>query len=168
MRVKDHNKVSSWNFFMEDMSGETVQVPPQGGTNTIQELLTLVLSYIQTYDNHTNNEYSKQQRIYAEEDGLSFNAYMIKLIEHQFCLRNSNTTPCWSGGVGDTIHNALTKVDGWIEHTPEVLQQKVQAAISFLTPSKSKTFGGCSVCGGSKVMSRSSNNLGRAGKLNNI
>ena len=153
---------------MEDMGGETVQVPPSGGVNTINALLTMVLSYIQTYDNHTAGEYSKQQRIYAEEYGLSFDAYILKLIEHQFCIRNKATTPCWSDGVGDSIHNALTKVDGWIEHTPEVVQQKVQAAIAFLTPSKSKTFGGCSVCGGSKVMSRSTNNLGRAGTLNNI
>lgn len=168
MRVADHNKVSKWNFLMEDMAGNEVQVPPSGGTNTLPQLLTLVLSYIQTYDNHTAGEYSKLQRQFAEEDGLSFNAYMVKLIEHQFCLRNSGKVKCWNSGAGDIIHNALSKVDGWVEHTPNVIQQKVQRAIEFITPSKSKTLGGCAVCGGSRVMSPNVNNLGRAGTLNKL
>jgi len=150
---------------MVDMGGNEITVPPSGGTNTLHQLVTQVLSYIQVYDNHTDGEYSKAQRVLAEGAGVSFEAYIARLVEHQFCIR-SRSVKCWSDGLGDDIHSALSVVDGWVAKTPEVVRSKIQNAIEMLTPSGSKTFRGCAACGGSRVMDPSINNLGRAGRLN--
>ena len=154
---------------MIDMGGQEIVIPPSGGANTLSQLLTQVLSYIQIFDGHTDGEYSKAQRALAEEAGITFDRYMLRLIEHQFCVNNAaRGIKCWSDGVGDTIHSALTVVDGWVAKTPEVIRNRIQNAIERITPSRARTFGGCSACGGSRVMDPRINNLGRAGRLNRL
>ena len=170
MRVKNPNTVSNWKFYIEDLEGNEVVIPNGPGLNRVTDLIPLVLSHIAVYDNHSSNEYSKEQRRLAEEAypnvGNSFEKYLLKLIEHQMCLRNKTTIQCWSEGTGDDIHNALSAVDGWVAKTPQVIKNIVQVGIARITPSHSKTFGGCSACGGSRTMSPKINNLGRAGRLN--
>lgn len=165
MRIKNINQIGEWRFYLENPEGEEVVVPPSGWFNTLQQLKEAVLSYIDIYDTATGGAYSKEIRRDAEKEGLSLDAYMIKLIEHQFCLRNSGIK-CWSSGVGDTIHSILSKVDGFIEKASPAVRGKMQDAIERVTPSHSRTFGGCSVCGGSRVMKSSGSNLGRAGRFN--
>lgn len=168
MRVANPNKVASWSFQLIDPEGEEITIPSTGGMNNLQALKMAVLSHIQVYDNATGEEYSKEQKRLAEEAGKSFEQYIGQLIEHQMCLRFKNQIQCWNEGVGDSIHNALSAVDGYVAKTPEPIRRMVERAISVITPSKSVTFSGCSACGGTHVMNPRKNNLGRAGKLNNI
>jgi len=167
MRVKNPQNVSNWKFYIEDPSGVEVVIPPSDPCNSLNKLLGQVLGYIQVYDNMTQGEYSKKQRELAVKDGLDFEDYMLKVIEHQVCLRAKGTIPCWKG-TGDLIHSALGKVDNLIDHSPEIVRNVMQRAVSSATPSKTKKFGSCSACGGSRSFSPSVDNLGRANKLNNI
>lgn len=160
-------QVTNWNFIMEDPSGNEVMVPPERGLPNLAALTAMVLSYINIYDNATQNQYSLKQRELAAQAGKPFESYIRKVIEHQFCLRNKNQgVDCWSDGLGDDIHNTLSKVDGFVEKAPTAIRNVIEKAISAITPSRSKSFGGCSSCGGGRSFSPSQDNLGRAGKLN--
>ena len=160
---------------------------PEGGEvvlgpfSNLYTLQNQVLSYIGIYDSMTNDEYSKKlkedAKWYAggeEAAGILrgeteyWKKYVKLLIEHQMCLRNKSIK-CWSGGVGDDIHNVLTKVEGFVmEKAPEPIQKMVRRFASVISKGKRSSVTGCSSCGGTVVMSPSVANMGRAGKLNKI
>jgi hypothetical protein len=152
---------------MIDPKGEEVAVPPSGVSSSKQKLLNQVLSYIGMYDNITGNEYSKEQRRLAEEAGMPFDQYIGKLIEHQLCLR-SKSIKCFNDGVGDAVHEVMGKIDGFVERAPKPIKLLIQKVFAEVTPSKSRTLGGCSACGGSRIMAPRANNLGRAGTMNRL
>jgi len=168
MRVQNPNQIASWNFHIIGPDGEEVIIPPERGMPTIGKITNAVMSHIGVWDAHTDNEYSQVQRQLAEESGMEFKAYIMKLIEHQMCLRNKSSIKCWNDGAGDSIHNMLSKVDNYVEKTPEPIRRLVGAAIAKITPSRTRSFGGCAACGGSRVMSPNQDNLGRAGKVNRL
>lgn len=167
MRVKHPNKISNWQFTLINPAGEEITVGPHSSLNS---LLDQVMSYIEVYDGMTDREYSKKQRQLAMESGIDFRKYMLQLTEHQMCLNFRNKgVECWSSGLGDDTHNLLAKVDGFVEKIQSApVKRIISRAIEIITPSKSKTLGGCSSCGGSRVMKPESDNLGRAGRLNRL
>ena len=167
MRVKNHQEVTAWNFVMITPDG-TEQVVPQIGTSNLPTLLRIVISLISAYDGATDGEYSKEQRLLAEEEGTEFETYISKVIEHQLCLRMSGRIPCWNDGYGDKLHSKLSAVDGYIENTPALIRNALTFAVSKITPSKSRSFGGCSSCGGTFAFNPSVDNLGRAGQMNKL
>ena len=167
MRPKNPNNVSSWRFNLVDPEGIELSIPNIGTYNTRELLFNAVMSYVRVYDEVTKGGYTKKAREEAEKWGVSFEVYMRKVIDHQMCLTN-RAIDCWSDGLGDDLHKALGKVDGYVKRTPAIVRKTVQAAIQKLTPSKSATFGGCSSCGGSRVFRPYENNLGRAGRMNNL
>lgn len=167
MRVANPNQVTNWRFFLIDPNGEEVIIPPEGGHSTKDKLVRQVMSYIGMYDNITSREYSKEQRALALEAGKSFEEYISKLVEHQVCIRNKSVK-CFNDGVGDKIHEAMGKVDGYIEKAPLPVRKIIERMVASVTPSRSKTLGGCGGCGGTRVMSPNRNNLGRAGRLNRL
>jgi hypothetical protein len=167
MHVKDHNQVGNWNFKLENPSGVEVTIPDDPkGISRLNHLVRIVISVLNVYDGATGGEYTKKQRELAAEKGVSFEEYMGRVIQHQFCIRNKQTVKCLNDGWGDDIHSALSAVDGYIEKTPQVIQRAAGKMISRITPSKSRTFRGCSRCGGTSVFKATADNLGRAGKLN--
>lgn len=167
MRVKNPNQIGTWSFRMLDPEGNTIMVPPSGTLNSIGELLGQVMAHFRIYDSATNGRYSEKQREFADKQGMTFDEFMIQLIEHQMCINGMGQVPCWSGGLGDDIHNVMKGVDKAISKAPFKLQQAAQVLISKLTPSGSRTLSGCSSCGGTPVMDPNANNLGRAGTVNN-
>jgi len=122
------------------------------------------MSHIRVFDEVTKGKYTKLIREEAAKYNETMEVYMLRVIDHQMCLTNK-AIDCWKG-VGDVVHNVLGKVDGYVKHTPMVVRKKVEAAIQRITPSRSKSFGGCSACGGSRVFHPYENPLGRAGTLN--
>lgn len=165
MRIQNPNQVGAWSFHVKDIEGNDIVIPPYSTSSSIEELLSLVLKYIQEYDNVSNGEYSKTQRELAAKEGMSFEDYMKKLINHQMCLRNRGVIPCWSDGLGDNIHNLFDKVASF-KKAPESTKTKIQNIISSFVPGFVIKGAGCASCGGSMVMSPTKDNLGRAGKLN--
>lgn len=164
MRVKNPNQVSKWSFLIIDPSGNEVVVPPSDPCNSVGRLHGMVMGVINVYDNITGGEYSKKQRELASAKNMDFEDYVFKLIENQMCSRFK--IDCWSEGIGDDIHNVLSKVDDFIEHTPAPVRKVMQAVVAKVTPSKTKRFGSCSSCGGTRAMNPSVDNLGRKDKLN--
>lgn len=168
MTLKEPAKFSNWSFIVEDPEGKEIEIPSGGRyANTLSQLTAAVLQHIAAYDGATNGEYSKNQRELADKEGVTFDKYIQMLIQHQICLRYKGSVPCWTG-LGDKIHLALSAVDGFVAKTPEVVRQRMERAIKVMTPSKSKTLGGCSACGGTRKMDPNANNLGRAGFLNRM
>ena len=168
MRVQNPNQIGNWSFRMLDPEGNTIMVPPNGTTNSVGELLNQVLAYISIYDSGTEGSYSKKQREFAEREGISFEDFLLKLIEHQMCINHRGQVPCWSDGLGDDIHNFMMGVDKKIAKAPKALSHRIQGLISKMTSGGSRTLGGCSSCGGTTVMNPQADNLGRAGTVNRI
>ena len=165
MRIANPQQVTHWKFYLKDPNDQEVMIPSDGVHTHKDRLLNQVLSYINMYDNVTSNEYSKEQRALAAQAGRDFEGYIGQLIENQMCLRNK-WIKCYTDGVGDKIHEAMGKVDGYIEKAPAPVRKVIQKMIASVTPSKTKSFGGCGACGGTRIMSPRGNNLGRAGTLN--
>ncbi len=167
MRVKDHSQVGNWTFVLENPDGDQLTLPPgDKGFNRLSQLRENVLAVIELYDESTGGEYSKKQRELAAQLQMSFPDYITKVIEHQFCLRMHGKVKCWSDGVGDTLHNAIGKIDDLQAKVSPVMRKAIQSVTARVTPSRSTTFRGCGRCGGTKSFSPKSDNLGRAGKLN--
>lgn len=157
--------VSGWTFSMEDPAGVVFEVPgnPQGA-NSLEECLGLTMEYIDAYDNATNGEYSRNQRSLALDASMDFRSFMRKLIEHQMCLRGK--AECYQDGLGDKLHNVMTKVDAVVASAPGPLKKVAESIIAAITPSHTTTLGGCSRCGGTRTFQKNKDNLGRAGRLN--
>lgn len=153
---------------MEDPEGNAIQVPPSGAFGNIDELHAAVIQYMQIFDGVTNGEYTKIQRGLAESHKLQFTDYIMELIQHQMCVRNVGSIPCWSSGLGDSLHAAAGVVDSAIKVLPAPLRTGMQKMIAKVTPSRSPTLSGCQSCGGTGTFKSGENNLGRAGKVNNI
>ena len=167
MRPKNPERVTNWSFYLTSPSDEEIRIPDvREGSISITALLARVANLLHVFDEATNGEYTKQQRELAAQAGLEWNAYLRKLILHQFCLRNNSSIPCYNEGGGDLLHNTLTAVDGYVAKTPERVRNVVRRAIETITPSNSQTFQGCASCGGTFTFSPKADNLGRAGKLN--
>lgn len=169
MTIKDTSKFSQWFFYMIDpyTLGE-IRVP--AGSNPspgIHQLVSVVIAQMNEFDFASNNSYSLKARERAAELNLTFEQYMTQLVHHQICLRNSHIPGlCYANGIGDSIHELLSGIDGIVAKLPSVLQEGVKKVVQKITPSKTKTLGGCSVCGGSRSFSPKEDNLGRAGRLN--
>lgn len=169
MTIKDTSKFSSWFFYMIDpyTNGE-IRIPagptPSGG---IHQLVHAVITQMNEFDRVSNNSYSAKARSRAAELNITFEQYMTQVVHHQLCLRNSHIAGlCYSNGIGDSIHELLSGVDKVVDKLPEALKDKVKKVIQKITPSRTSTLGGCSVCGGTRSFSSKKDNLGRAGRLN--
>lgn len=165
MKPKNPNNISSWKFQLTDPNGEVISIPLTGTFNTRRLLHTAVMSHILIYDEATKGGYTKKAREEADLYKVDLSTYMLMVIDHQMCLTN-RAIDCWNDGLGDKIHEAMGKVDGYIKHVPLVVRKHVETAIQKITPSRSKTLGGCSSCGGSRVFHPYENPLGRAGTVN--
>lgn len=169
MTIKDTTKFGNWFFYMLDpFELKEIRVPtgnnPEHG---IHQLVNRVIAQMSEFDKVTNGEYSKKARVRSAELSLTFEQYVLKLVHHQICLRNQHIPGfCYSNGIGDTIHELLSGVDKIVAKLPTALQNAATKIIKRITPSKSATLGGCSVCGGSRSFKPKEDNLGRAGKLN--
>jgi len=83
--------------------------------------------------------------------------------------RGKRAIKCWSGGLGDDIHNVISKVEGFIfEQAPKPVVNMITRFARIATRGRSNTFSSCASCGGTSVMKADTNNLGRAGRLNNM
>jgi hypothetical protein len=165
VRPKNPNNVSSWKFQLTDPSGILLTIPNIGTFNTKAQLHAAVMSHIRVFDEVTKGGYTKLIREEADKWKETLDQYMGRVIDHQLCVTN-RAVDCWNEGLGDQIHEVMGKVDGYVKKTPEVVRKKVEAAIQRITPSRSKSFGGCSACGGSRVFHPYENPLGRAGTVN--
>lgn len=168
MRPKEPRQIGAWTFHMEDPEGNAIQVPPGGAFTNIDELHAAVLQYMQIFDGVTDNAYTKTQRELAESHKLQFTDYIMELIQHQMCVRNVGSIPCWSSGLGDSLHKAAGMVDTAISILPTTARTVMQKMIAKVTPSHSPTLSGCQSCGGTGTFQSGVNNLGRAGTVNKI
>ena len=167
MKVAKPNQVTSWTFEMINPAGDTVTLGPHP---TIYQLVNQVMSYIGVYDGMTENKYSAQLTEQANKvsDG-NLEKYVKLLVEHQTCIRLKGKIDCWSGGVGDDVHEFISKVEGFVlEKAPAPIVGIVRRFAKAVTKGKSSTFTACSSCGGTAVMDAKVNNLGRAGALNSF
>ena len=157
---------------MQDPSGDEMRLPTKAGfASSLNQLTEMVVSQISSFDKVTDNGYSKKLRESAAKQNLAFSQYMSKLVEHQICLRQPNSTEfCWGDGFGDEVHKFFTKIDGWFKDKPRLMQgigtMATQIATKLATGTAKHKFSECSTCGGTKVLSKNKDNLGRAGKLN--
>ena len=164
MTLKDPRKFTLWKFSMLNIeTGREFTVPIDGKpAQSLQSLTATVVAQMGEFDRISNGEYTKLAREEANKIGISFPAYVSLLIQHQICL--TGIVPCYSSGIGDTIHTIFKKVDGVVDRLPAPLKSMAKAITKAIT--KQEKFGGCSSCGGSKSFKPKVNNLGRAGTLN--
>lgn len=168
MTPKNASQIGSWTFRMKDLEGKEIVVPPSGHFNNVTALLTAVLEYIRTFDSISNGEYSKKQQAFAQEQGYSFPDFMMSAILHQMCVNNKGAIPCWNDGVGDRIHEAAGKIDGFIQALPEGISKRMKKVVQAITPSHVPRFSNCATCGGTPVFDPNQDNSGRAGKVNRM
>lgn len=165
MKVAKPQNVTNWEFRMMNPAGEEVVVGPYG---TIYQAVNQVMSYIDVYDTATSYKYGKRLReqagVYTRGD---LTKYVKMMIEHQMCVRHKGNVQCWSGGIGDDIHDVVCKVEGWVlEKAPAPIVKMVRRFAKAASKGKSNSFAGCASCGGTSIMNPAVENLGRAGKLN--
>jgi hypothetical protein len=88
-----------------------------------------------------------------------------EIIEHQICIRMVHPYRyCYSGGIGDDIHNK------WIKPFLSSIEVKVEkmGKLGKLVATVVKKVKSCGGCGGTRVFKSGVNNMGRAGKLNKL
>lgn len=168
MRPKEPRQIGAWTFHMEDPEGNAIQVPPNGAFSNIDELHAAVLQYMDIFDGVTDKAYTAKQRELAESHNLQFTEYILQLIQHQMCIRNVGSIPCWSSGLGDSLHQAAGLVDKGISILPTTVRTVMRKMVAKVTPSHNHTLQGCQQCGGTSTFQSGANNLGRAGTVNNI
>lgn len=171
MTIKDHTRFGEWKFYLVDpVTGADLKIPiGEPKTQSLPALVQLVAAQMEEFDRITDNKYSAKARQEASNKGMNLNQYISLLIEHQICVRSSNSSDlCWSNGVGDVVHGLFTKVDGLVANLPAPLKRIAASIIEKITPSSSQTLGGCSSCGGTRSFTPDASNRGRVGKLNDI
>lgn len=173
MKIKDHNKFIHWIFHVKSPIDNKDLCLPIGckPAKNLLNLTQVVLNQMNEFDKITNNDYTKKGREIAESYKMEFPTYMMEVIEHQLCLRSFNPKQeCWSSGAGDRLHQAFSSIDVAISNpnVPKAVQRIYARVVQKITPSKSKTLGGCSRCGGTRIYDPKERNEGRAGRMNKI
>lgn len=153
MKLKNPNHSPHEGFvfyFIHPSNGETQMV---GGANSIDTLETKV-----------RHQFSNLKMPVPEN--------LREIIEHQICLRQPRPMEsCWSGGLGDDIHHKwvkpfLAKVASVSE--PTKVGGGIISRIRRGAASMARRVGSCGSCGGTHVYEQSSQNLGRAGQINQV
>ena len=167
MTIKDQTQFGRWSFSMINPENSSQFTIPIGGgySKSLAELTNLVSEQMGEFDRVTSGEYTKKAREEAEKKNLSFPAYLSLLIQHQICVLNNNTVPCYSNGIGDDIHSLFKGLDGFVAKMPSPIRKAAEQLTKAITGGQ-KQFGGCQTCGGTRAFNPNANNLGRAGKLN--
>ena len=147
MYLKNRNKSPEpgFVFYYEDpVTKKEVRVPETRQANGLNALAALV-------------------RASFANNGIPIDPNLIKIIEHQICLRHKDPkSACYSGGLGDDIHLNLSKP---LLRSIEMVAKGVHAnGVARMA----KKLSGCSSCGGTKTYKKGVNNLGRAGTLNKL
>lgn len=168
MRPKNVNQIGSWIFKMLDLEGNEIVIPPGRSFNSLRELQVTVLQVMALFDQNSNNEYTKLQRELAAQEGVSWEEYVSSLIQHQMCVNNKGSIPCWNDGAGDAMHQAAGMIDQVVMVMPESVKKTLQKGIQAITPSRSKSLSGCAACGGTSAFDPETNNKGRAGTVNRV
>jgi hypothetical protein len=170
MIVKNKSAFGEWKFFLiHPENGSELKLPiDRENAQSISEITQIVVAQMTEFDRISGGQYTSKAKEEAASRNISFPAYVNLLIQHQICLKNGGNNICWEGGIGDTIHKMFSKIDGLVAKMPKALQSAAAAVFKAVTPSGSRTLGGCSSCGGTKTFNPNVNNLGRAGTLNKI
>ena len=175
MKIKEHQNFTKWKFYFKDLEGGTLSFPKSGGYSpNLHELATEAAAQFEIFDTDTEGKYTRLIRKQAEHLGVDYLEYLKVIIEHQLCLRHETEARelCWNDGLGDKLHEFSGKIDHAIETFPKPLKKLAQAAVVVATKAATrkgnKKLGGCGTCGGTETFDPDTNNLGRAGSLNNL
>lgn len=146
MRLKNLNQSphDGFVFYYEGKGGGPVRVPVTGSAGSMRRLVLLASRAL------VNN-------------GLDVPDNFRDVVEHQICLRQPDPDgACFSSGLGDDLHHKVMKplFIGLSEAAAKVGLDSLAAG--------AKKVAGCSGCGGTRVYKQASNNLGRAGSVNNM
>lgn len=97
--------------------------------------------------------------------GMEVPENFAEIVEHQVCLRFQRPLDfCYSGGLGDDLHQKW--IAPFLSKTADQLSKlgKLGKAVASIV-NKVRT---CTGCGGTRVFKSGSNNMGRAGTLNQL
>ena len=153
---------------MDDPEGRAFWIPEKGSASSMSQLVTMVTVQMKEFDKQGYN-YTEKIQMQADHYRTPFRAFLEKLVENQMCKRMPGK--CYSSGIGDTLHSLAAKVDKKIDNLDASKRKTARRIVKRLTAmatggKASPQFSSCSVCGGTKSISKDQDNLGRAGKLN--
>lgn len=168
MKLKDPNRYTRWEFYLGE-SGE-YRVPQTGFLLSKNKLVERVIQQMKSLEEQRVYAFYTQLQEEARQKGLEERAYLGLLIEHQICLRAKDAGKvglCFSGGLGDNIHSAISKVESAVlKNIPQRAKTLYHKVVTAISPSSGGKLSGCTRCSGTRGFSAKQNNLGRAGKLN--
>lgn len=147
MTLKNRNETPGNGGFMFQFEGPNKEViTVKHGSNSISQL-------------------TGKATVIMRRAGIAIPPNLAEIVEHQICLRQARPMEeCFSGGVGDTIHQKWIKPFLGKVAASTAKLGRIGRAITKVV----NAIGSCGGCGGRKVHQQGKNSLGRAGVLNKL
>lgn len=141
MKLKDHiSPPDGWKFFYKNSAGVANQITASG----ISQLM-------------------ERASLSMAANGIMVPENLQEIIEHQICVRSEDPVSiCWNSGFGDELHNFWA-----VPFLKKVGKFAIKVKLNSMAKAANK-LQNCASCGGTSVYDQSTDNLGRAGKLNKL